>query len=281
MLRAMKTLCIPRVAWIAAALALLLAAGCAKPAGHADIADTLRQDPDLVLDVLRQHPEELDRILTATARAREDRLRQARFQEELKTPLAPDLSGDRVALGPADAPVAMVCYSDFLCGYCAAAAKTVHALLSKHPGQIRFIFKNFPHSRPAAELALYFEALGRQDPGLAWRFHDQVFLRQKDLAKDDEVLNKILEGLAPDRERLERDLRDQALHQRLRDDTREADRFGFDGTPSFVIGGVSLVGNQPLARFEEVLDLVLKRGAAPSAEQAPAGDAPCADCPRP
>lgn len=263
----------------AAALALLLVAGCAAKVSREDIRSALREDPDLVLGVLREHPLELDRILTATAEARAERLREARRQEELGRPLAPDLSGDRISLGPPDAPVVMVSYSDFLCSHCAAAAKTVHALLSRHPGRVHFVYKHFPHSRFAAELGLYFEALGRQDPVLAWRFHDEVFLRQREIIKDEGVLARILETLAPDQERLDRDLRDLALHQRLTGDTREADRFGFDGSPSFVIGGVSLVGSQPLEKFEQALDLVdRKPPGAETGEWAPSGDAPCADC---
>lgn len=262
MLRAMNTKPFSPVLWLAASLVLLLAAGCASRASREDISSTLRQDPDLVLDVLRDHPEELERILTAMVAARQERLREARRQEELRQPLVPDLSGDRLALGPADAPVVMVSYSDFLCGYCARAAVTVHELLARHPGQLRFVAKHSPHSRFAAQLALTFEALGRQDPVLAWRFHDEVFRRQAELRDDEAALAGILDGLAPDRARLERDLEDPALRQRLADDSREADRFGFDGTPSFVMGGVSLVGNQSLARFEEELELALRRRAA-------------------
>jgi protein-disulfide isomerase len=269
----------PAFMLVAAALALFLAAGCAAKASREDIRSALREDPDLVLGVLREHPLEMDRILAATAAAREDRLREARRREELERPLAPDLSGDRISLGPADAPVLMVAYSDFLCSHCADAAQTVHTLLSRHPGQIHFVYKHFPHSRFAAELGLYFEALGRQDPALAWRFHDEIFLRQGEIMKSDGILAEILEKLAPDQTRLDLDLRDLGLHQRLTGDTREADRFGFDGTPSFVIGGVSLVGSLPLEKFEEVLDLAAKKQpAAASGEWAPSGDAPCADC---
>ncbi|MEW5775157.1 MAG: DsbA family protein [Thermodesulfobacteriota bacterium] len=267
------------VTWIAAALFLLLAAGCAKQASRSDIAATLREDPNLVLDVLRENPEELERILVAAAAAREARRREARFREELVNPLVPAPAGGRPVLGEAGAPVLLVAYSDFLCRYCASAARTVHALFDRRPGQVRFVYKHLPHSRLAAELALYFEALGRQDPSLAWRFHDEVFARQEDLAKDEAVLARILEELAPDRDRLERDLQDPELRQHLADDTGEADRFGFDGAPSFVLGGVSMVGSLPLARFEEVLDLVRKGpAAAPSGEWAPSGEATCADC---
>ena len=269
----------PVVVWIAALLALLLAAGCAARASRDDIRATLREEPDLVLDVLRQHPEDLEQILAAAAEAREERIRAARRQAELDHPLAPNLSGNRLSLGADDAPVVVVAYSDFLCGYCAAAAKTMHELLAQRAGQVRFVFKHFPHSRTAAEMALYFEALGRQDPALAWRFHDEVFARQRELAKDPAALARLVVGLGPDQSRLDSDMHDPALAQRLAEDSREADRFGFDGTPSFVIGGVSLVGSQPLAQFAEGVDLVLKKkGAGSSGEWKPAGDAACSDC---
>lgn len=268
-----------RPALALAALVLLWAAGCATRASREDIRAALRDDPDLVLDVLREHPKELDDILVAMLADRKERARQARRQAELENPLQPDLSGGRLSLGRPDAPVLMVAYSDFLCSHCARAVDTVHALLSRHP-EVRFVFKHFPHSRQGADLALTFEALGRQDPALAWRFHDEVFRRQRELAQDEGVLARILDGLAPDRARLEADLRDPALEERLVADSQEADRFGFDGTPSFLVGGVSLVGNQPLAQFEELLNLVEKQGAAGPRDWAPSGGEACTDCPQ-
>lgn len=269
----------PALALAALILAVFLASGCASRASRDDIRATLREDPDLVLDVLREHPKELDEILAAMLADRKERQRQARRQAELANPLQPDLSGGRPSLGRPDAPVVLVAYSDFLCSHCARAVDTVHALLARHP-EVRFVFKHFPHSRLGAELALAFEALGRQDPALAWRFHDEVFRRQRDLAADEGVLAQILDGLAPDRERLDADLRDPALQERLVADSREADSFGFDGTPSFLVGGVSLVGNQPLAQFEELLDLVEKQGAAGARDWAPSGGEACTGCPQ-
>ena len=69
-----------RLALAGAVLALLLAAGCAARASRDDIRAALREEPDLVLDVLRQHPEELEGILAATAESRQERLRAARRQ---------------------------------------------------------------------------------------------------------------------------------------------------------------------------------------------------------
>lgn len=265
--------------WLFAAL--ILAAGCSGRATKEDIRSALREDPDLVLDVLREHPEELESILVSAARAREARRQAARQEAELTAPLAPDLSGDRPALGPADAATTVVVYSDFLCSHCAHAAQTAHELMEKRPGQLRLVYKHLPRSRLSVDLALYFEALGRQDPALAWRFHDECFRRQKDLAQDEGALAAIVAGLKPDLERLRQDLRDPVLAQRLGDDAREAEEFGFDGAPSFVIGGVSLIGARPLAEFERVLDLApAKRpAAAPSSgEWAPADNSTCADC---
>lgn len=269
----------PRLVLAGAVLALLLSAGCANRASREDIRATLREEPNLVLDVLRQHPEDLDQILTAMMADRQERQRLALRQAELKNPLRPDLSGDRLAQGKPDAPVVIVSYSDFLCGYCFRASQTVRELLQRHP-EARFVFKHFPHSRLGAQLAMTFEALGRQDPALAWRFHDEVFRRQRDLAQDGAVLDKILDQLAPDRARLEADLGDPALQERLLADAQEADRFGFDGTPSFVIGGMSLVGSQPLAQFEEVLALALGKDADSAKNWAPSNGGECPDCPR-
>ncbi len=68
---------------------------------------------------------------------------------------------------------------------------------------------------------------------------------------------EIAAGLEVDQARLEQDLQSEAVTQRLAADRAEAERFGFDGTPTFVINGVSLVGNHPKRDFDRIINKLL------------------------
>jgi protein-disulfide isomerase len=44
------------------------------------------------------------------------------------------------------------------------------------------------------------------------------------------------------------------------DDMAEAKKFGFGGTPSFVINGKSIRGAYPEKEFTKIIDMALKQG---------------------
>ena len=49
------------------------------------------------------------------------------------------------------------------------------------------------------------------------------------------------------------------MTQRIADDRSEAEQFGFDGTPAFLINGVSLVGNHPKRDFDRIIRNMLQK----------------------
>src|SRR5579863_4799880 len=91
----------------------------------------------------------------------------------LETFAVPDVTGDDHVRGPADAPVTVVEYGDYECPYCRGAARDVDRMLEQFPGQVRFVFRNFPivqlhpHAEQAAEAA---EAAAAQ--GQFWPMYD-------------------------------------------------------------------------------------------------------------
>lgn len=81
--------------------------------------------------------------------------------------------------GPADAPVAVVVFSDFQWEYCAELVpvleQVLEQVLEKYPHEVKCVFKHFPLNnhkfvRQAAVAAI---SAGRQ--GKFWEFHDKVF----------------------------------------------------------------------------------------------------------
>ncbi|MEW2393571.1 thioredoxin domain-containing protein [Streptomyces venezuelae] len=169
---------------------------------------------------------------------------------------------DPLAQGRADAPVVMVEYADFKCGFCGKFARdTEPGLVKKYveDGTLRIEWRNFPifgaDSERAARAAW---AAGRQ--GRFWQFHEAAYAegskekgfgdgRLKELAKDAGV---------EDVDKFVTDAGSEAAKSAVRKDQEEAYGLGAAATPSFVINGQPISGAQPDQVFHQAIESAAK-----------------------
>ncbi|MCX3059013.1 DsbA family protein [Streptomyces beihaiensis] len=165
---------------------------------------------------------------------------------------------DPLARGRADAPVVLIEYADFTCGFCGKFARdTEPELVKKYvaDGTLRVEWRNFPifgsESEAAARAAW---AAGRQ--GRFWQFHQAAYA---DGAKEKGFGAARLDALArqagvPDLDRFRRDRDSDAAHRAVGKDRDEAYALGATSTPSFLVGGRPIAGAQPAATFEQAIE---------------------------
>jgi protein-disulfide isomerase len=212
----------------------------------------LHEHPEILLDVLREHGKEVLDILEQEAKLRQRELLRKQFAAKLTKPLTPEIGPKRPHFGPENAPVTIVEYTDFLCPFCSQAARSVEELLKRHPKDIRLVLKHFATGKLGTEAALYFESVYLQDPAKAKSFHDQIFANYAEVAqKGDLVLKDLAKAVGADMNRLAQDVKNKGLTERIQDDIKEAHKFGFEGTPTFLINGVVVRGAVPLDILEE------------------------------
>ncbi|MFF8269945.1 DsbA family protein [Streptomyces sp. NPDC016562] len=161
--------------------------------------------------------------------------------------------GDKLAVGRADAPVVLIEYSDFKCGYCGKFARdTEPALVKKYVenGTLRIEWRNFPifgaDSEAAAKAAW---AAGQQD-----RFEQFHAAAYAEGAKEKGFAGPRLVELAqqagvPDLERFSADMAGEQAAAALKKDQDEGYRIGVTSTPSFLVNGKPIAGAQPLDAF--------------------------------
>ncbi len=159
---------------------------------------------------------------------------------------------DAQTRGPADALVTIVMFEDFQCPFCSRAAATMDRVAKEYGQDVRLVFKHNPLAfhQAAMPAAMASEAAGRQ--GKFWKMHDLLFENQKELEQED--LLRYAKKLRLNRQRFKRDLRDQALEQKIKDQQEQAERLGARGTPAFFINGRFLSGAQPFESFAELID---------------------------
>jgi len=173
--------------------------------------------------------------------------------------LTPPVGADDHADGPADAPVTLVEYGDYECGYCGMAYPIVKSLRRRLGDRLRFVFRNFPlaeahpRARHAAEAA---ESAGAQ--GTYWPMHDTLFEHQH--ALEDPDLLGYARALRLDADRVARELAEGAYAKKVRADFRGGVRSGVNGTPTFFINGRRYEG--PWADEEKFASALRKEAAA-------------------
>ena len=156
------------------------------------------------------------------------------------------------SLGPDDAKVTVVEFSDFQCPYCSRVYPTLLRLRQEYGDDVRIVFKHMPlaiHSKaPAAHAAA--EAAKLQ--GQFWPMHDKIFAGQRVLSDAQYVAWAKEIGL--DVEQFKQDAASKAVKDRVAADLAEAEKLGVTGTPAFFINGRFLSGAQPFASFKRVVD---------------------------
>jgi protein-disulfide isomerase len=154
--------------------------------------------------------------------------------------------------GSARAPVTIVEFSDFQCGYCRRVYPTLTKLLEEYEGKVRLVYRDFtprnhPRARPAA-IAAYCAG----DQRKYWEYHEDLMHTQGTLSDDD---------LKARAEKLGLNMRkfnacyDAGRHGDFVDAaTQDGASLGVTGTPSFFVNGRMLVGAKPYQAFKEVIE---------------------------
>ena len=159
---------------------------------------------------------------------------------------------DDPAIGPQDAAITIVEFSDFNCPYCQKFHnETFNALLDAYEGQIRFVYRDFPiTSQESFRAAQAAECAG--DQGAYWDYHDALFSGSAGLGLA--AYEQYAKDLNLDVDSLLACIEDGDFASEVEADARYAAELGVTGTPTFFINGVPLVGAQPLSRFTQVIE---------------------------
>ncbi|MCB0405661.1 MAG: thioredoxin domain-containing protein [Bdellovibrionales bacterium] len=207
---------------------------------------------------LNKTPDIMEQI---KARQEFERRRQLALREQqdqyFKNPLKPQLAENQVFRGPASAKITIVEYTDFECPFCSRGAETMKVLRTNFGSKVRFTVKHLPLSfhRYAMLSAQYYEAVALQSKDKAGEFHDRVFEAQDALKSGGEkFLEKVVTDIGADLAQVKKDLNSKSVKAKIDSDIAEANRFGFTGTPAFLVNGVPIKGAQPPQAFVDVIE---------------------------
>lgn len=166
---------------------------------------------------------------------------------------------DDPSIGPADAPVTIVEFSDYQCPYCKRFRdQTLDQLLSTYEGKIRFVYRDFPLNgiHPAAQQAAE-AAECADDQGQFWAMHDLIFQGQNALAKAPgatDLFKVYAAKLKLDMEQFSTCLESGMHASEVQRDLEDGIAYGVNDTPTFFINGQLVSGAVPFATLAELID---------------------------
>jgi protein-disulfide isomerase len=249
---------------LAACLALLLASGAhAAAISRDELKKALDANPDLVLEALKKADKakffelvvDAQRDFQMAKQAEEEKREAEELENAFKNPLKPALDSKTRFRGDKNAPITLVEYSDFQCPYCQRGYRTVEQFREKYGKKVRFVFKHLPLTNihpEAMPSAQWMEAIALQNEEKSWKFHDKLFENQDKLG--DAFYRQVAKELGVDVEKAAKDAKSKAVQDRIDADMAEAKKFGFSGTPGFLINGVPLRGAYPLPHFDKIVE---------------------------
>lgn len=130
--------------------------------------------------------------------------------------------------------------------------------MQEYDGRVRLIVKDFPLAshrlaRPAHEAARCAAHAGR-----FWPYHDRLFEAQPSFEREDLV--RYADEVGLDRPRFVQCLEARTFAAAVEADVSQGRGLGVRGTPTFLINGQVLVGNQSAEAFRRLIDEALARG---------------------
>ena len=212
-------------------------------------------------EVGKTHPDDLYQAMVANGSRVADAGKEAKHA-------APPLDPSQVyrmglglpghQLGPDDAPVTLIEWSDFACPYCAKEAPTIAHIHEKYGDQVKIVYRHFPLHRTsdlAAEAAVAAAAQGK-----FWPYHDQLWAQFGRLGRPD--LEDAAQAVGLDMTKFRAALDNRTYHDVVAAESADASAGSFGGTPTSFLDGHPIIGAIKAEGMDRLIDSELARAKA-------------------
>lgn len=219
----------------------------------------LRNDITTLKNDLRLVRSDLRKILTELAA-----IKRSPSGDQIKPVVCKIDTKNSPYMGPENAPVTIVEYSDFQCPYCIREYPKIQQVLKEFPNQVKFVFKHYPlafHKKAPAVHAATELAFREKGNDAFWKMHDMIIENPKKL--DAKQLQGYAEQLGLDTAQFSQTLEDQEkVDALLAPDKASAGVCKVRGTPSVYVNGLKMTNRKIegyRARINEILNAGKKK----------------------
>jgi protein-disulfide isomerase len=164
------------------------------------------------------------------------------------------------SFGTPGAPVVIVVYSDFQCGFCKEEAKSLRQNLpSAFPNEVRVYFKDFPLEaiHPWAKAAaIAGRCVFRQKPATFWDYHDWIFEHQGEITQEN-LKSKVIDfagSKSVEPVQLGNCIDTRATEAEVDKAMAEGRSLGVNSTPTMFINGRRVVGQVSWQQLRQIVE---------------------------
>lgn len=163
-----------------------------------------------------------------------------------------DVAAVGPSVGPADAKVTIIEFSDFQCPFCGRVEPTIKEIRERYPDDVRIVYRHFPLSFHNRALAAAEAAACADKQGKFWEYHNLLFANNK--ALEDADLERYAEEIGLESDAFKACVSERETQQMVEVDINDGRTAGVSGTPAFFINGVMLGGARPIEDFVKLID---------------------------
>lgn len=189
---------------------------------------------EIVREFLLENPEIMIEMQEVLEARQEERIKA--LQADTLTSREQDIynSPFNAVFGDPEAPVTVVEFFDYNCGYCRRAMEDMERIVGEN-SDVRFVLKEWPVLGPQSVAAHRVSvAVNRMRPDLYAEFHRELLGR--DGTKDGEAALEVAELLGMDSEALQAEAEKEYVEDAIRQSYDLADSLGIRGTPAYIVG---------------------------------------------
>jgi protein-disulfide isomerase len=168
----------------------------------------------------------------------------------------PTVSDDDAQVGPKDAKVKVVLFSDFQCPYCKTFYDTYKQAIKDYSDRVLFVFKHVPLEFHAQAMNAAMAGECAQEQGKFWQMSDKLYASQADwsnttgTAKFKTYATQIGLNAAT----FNKCMDDSKYKDKIAANQAEAQNFGISGTPSFFVDDQFFGGVVSYDQLKQTLD---------------------------
>jgi protein-disulfide isomerase len=165
--------------------------------------------------------------------------------------LSPILDGRDPQLGPDDAKVTIVEFSDFSCQFCSQQEVVIKEVLDRYKDRVRLIWKDFPGQDDLSYQASL-AARCADEQGKFWPVHDLFFSRGEDIFST--PLSEIANQFGMEAAKFEACFLQKKFDSDIKRNLKEAAALRLPGVPFFFINGQEYLGGIDKEDLERIIN---------------------------
>ena len=161
-------------------------------------------------------------------------------------------SQDDPFLGPEDAKIVIMEFSDFQCPFCGESFPTIRQITSQYP-EIKYIYRDWPVEDVHPEARKASEAANcAHDQGKFWAYHDRLFQNQHSLTNSNLITYARQTGI--EMQEFTECFNEGKFANEVEQDRLIGISLGVRGTPTWFINGEKVEGVIPQDGWDKLLE---------------------------